>query len=228
MVGCENSVNPINSQTQNDNEGISLAKKGGKKGGGETIDDACTSITAQNVYYKDSHFLEGPITLGYDIFGYNYQAHLYKGNYVNAYLGGYGYPPYQGDDDVYLTENPSAEALWCWPYRMWEITMKWNDAWLANTDCDGDGSLDRHYGFDSYIGSGAWEIYKDKGPEGETSFSKIVAVPDGAENIDGIWYTDKGKEIGPDIWGEFAIVQEKYDGVTTYKSPAGPGLGKWK
>jgi hypothetical protein len=34
--------------------------------------------------------------------------------------------------------------------------MKWNDAWLANVDCDGDGLLDRHYGFGSYIGSGAW------------------------------------------------------------------------
>ena len=33
---------------------------------------------------------------------------------------------------------------------------KWNDAWLSNKDCDGDGLLDRHYGLDSYRGSGAW------------------------------------------------------------------------
>ncbi len=31
MVGCENSVNPIAPKTQNDNDGISLAKKGGDK-----------------------------------------------------------------------------------------------------------------------------------------------------------------------------------------------------
>ena len=224
MVGCENSINPIKSQIQNDNTGMSLAKKGGV----DPIEDVCASITAQNVYYKDSHYLEGPITLGFDVFGYNYQAHLFKGYYCNVYLGGYGYPPYEGDDDAYLAENPSVAGLWFWPYRMYMVNMKWNDAWLANTDCDGDGLLDRHFGFDSYIGSGAWELYKDEGPEGDKYFAKIVAVPEGAELVDGIWYTAKGKEIGPVIWRQFAIIQEKYDGEILYKSPAGPGLGKWK
>lgn len=34
--------------------------------------------------------------------------------------------------------------------------MKWNDAWLSNKDCNGDGLLDRHLGYLTYIGSGAW------------------------------------------------------------------------
>jgi hypothetical protein len=34
--------------------------------------------------------------------------------------------------------------------------MKWNDAWLSNKDCDRNNLLDRHYGFEKYVGSGAW------------------------------------------------------------------------
>lgn len=79
------------------------------------------------------------ITTGFDEWGYNYQAHQFIG-----YYGNYQRPPQPVD----------------WGYR---LMMKWNDAWLSNKDCgidgvggDPDGKLDRHYGFDSYIGSGAW------------------------------------------------------------------------
>lgn len=36
------------------------------------------------------------------------------------------------------------------------LMMKWNDAWLSNQSCDTDTKLDRHYGFPTYRGSGAW------------------------------------------------------------------------
>ena len=62
-----------------------------------------------------------------------------------------------GDDESYLDENPGAASHWAWPYRSIKLVMKWNDAWLSNMDRDDDGMLDRHYGFSSYIGSGAWE-----------------------------------------------------------------------
>jgi len=191
--------------------------------------------------YSAGHYLEGePLKVGYDIFGYNYQAHMFNGSYANAYLGRYGFPPYKGDDDSYLAENPDAENTWVWPYRDVELKMKWNDTWLSNKDCDGDGVLDRHYGNDSYIGSGAWLTnhqsgeYEEEGSSYKWNyFVKIVAAPDEAYVQDGYWYTSNGTEIGPVIWGSFATVLQVYNDQGTgehgveYKSPAGPGFGKW-
>ncbi|MCL5275373.1 MAG: hypothetical protein M1434_11630 [Chloroflexi bacterium] len=60
-----------------------------------------------------------PISMGYDKWGYNYQAHMfngYAGNYLRPAI-----PVTSGD----------------------KLNMKWSDAWLANVDCNGDGKLDR-------------------------------------------------------------------------------------
>ncbi|MFH1741608.1 MAG: hypothetical protein ABIH23_21590, partial [bacterium] len=188
------------------------------------------------------HYLEGqPLQVGFDPYGYNYQGHMFSGSYANAYLGGAGYPPYEGDDEAYLAENPGAASHWTWPYRDVQLLMKWNDAWLSNKDCDGDGKLDRHYGYPSYIGSGAWETnhqsetYVDE--YGETQkwnyFVKIVAAPADATLVGGVWYAADGTEIGPAIWGEFATIQSIYNDTATgdhgveYLSPAGPGVGKF-
>jgi hypothetical protein len=109
--------------------------------------------------------------------------------------------------------------------------MKWNDAWLSNKDCDGDGKLDRYYGYPSYIGSGAWLTNHQSGEDGGdhwTYFVKIVAAPADATKVSGVWYAADGTEIGPAIWGAFAIIQQVESGAgATYVSPAGPGLGKW-
>jgi len=82
--------------------------------------------------------------------------------------------------------------------------MKWNDAWISNKDCDGDGKLDRHFESDSYVGSGAWLTNHQSGEyeqDGKTCkwnyFVKIVAVSADAEEVDGIWYNADGVEIGP-------------------------------
>ena len=112
--------------------------------------DDCTTIQEGVLTYSAGHYLEGePLVVGFDPYGYNYQGHMFKGSYANAYLGGAGYPPYEGDDEAYLAENPGAETHWTWPYRNTQLLMKWNDAWLSNKDCDGDGKLDRHYGYPS-------------------------------------------------------------------------------
>ena len=134
--------------------GLAIGKKG----------DECTTIQDGILEYSVGHYLEGELlTTGFDIFGYNYQGHLFEGTFANVYLGGAGFPPYEGDDDAYLGANPDAESHWAWPYRDVKLQMKWNDAWLSNKDCDGDGKLDRHYGYDSYIGSGAWETNHQSG-----------------------------------------------------------------
>lgn len=151
---------------------------------------SCTSIQDGTLLASDGSV----ITTGYDQWGYNYQAHMFNGGYCDAYRN----------------------ASWCQDYKDISLMMKWNDAWLANTDCDGDGLLDRHYGFTNYIGSGAWltnhQSGSYEGASGETCnwnyFVKIVAAPADATAIGGVWYAADGTEIGFVIWGEFAIIQE--------------------
>jgi hypothetical protein len=130
--------------------------------------------------------------------------------------------------------------------------MKWNDAWLSNMDCDGDGLLDRHYGFDSYIGSGAWltnhQSGEYDGEDGQTCqwnyFVKIVAAPADANKecvawdeegacTSYVWYNSEDVEIGPEIWGAFAIIQQVENDPCAglhglqYSSPDHNGLGGW-
>ncbi len=119
--------------------------------------------------------------------------------------------------------------------------MKWNDAWLSNKDCDGDGLLDRHSGYANYIGSGAWLTNHQKGVYIDTDglkqrweyFCKIVAAPADAILTGGMWYAQDGKELGPAIWGEFITIQEIYNDTGTgdhgvlYKSPYSAGFGRF-
>ncbi len=76
-----------------------------------------TCATIQDGTIKDS--AGNPIELGYDQYGYNYQAHIF-----NGYSGNYTRPA------VPVTSGD-------------KLIMKWSDAWLANVDCDGDDQLDR-------------------------------------------------------------------------------------
>jgi hypothetical protein len=175
--------------------------------------DKCTTIQDGVLTAKDGT----PLTTGYDQYGYNYQAHIFNGFYGNASR----------------PATLATEGTW--------LVMKWNNAWMSNKSCDGDLLLDRHYGYDSYIGSGAWctnhQWGSYLGDDGKmhkwTYFVKIVAVPTDATKVGGIWYTAANTEIGPDIWGAFAIIQsvynDPYDGYhgAEYISPSGPGLGKW-
>jgi len=172
----------------------------------------CTTIQDGTLLTTD----ERVITTGYDEWGYNYGAHMFNGGYCDAYR----------------------DAEWCQEWADDDLIMKWNDAWLSNKDCDGDLKLDRHYGYDSYIGSGAWLTNHQSGKvevNGKlrkwTYFCKIVAVPSDATVTDGYWYTVDGIQIGPVIWGSFAIIQQVSNDPSNgehgilYKSPAGPGFG---
>ncbi len=176
--------------------------------------DSCTTIQSGELFASDGSV----ITTGFDEWGYNYQARLFNGMYCDAYR----------------------DAAWCQSYKDDNLAMKWNDAWLSNQDCDGDGLLDRHYGFTSYIGSGAWLTNHMSGTyeqDGQTCswtyFVKIVAAPADASAAGGVWYTADGIEIGPVIWGEFATIQEVSNDACAglhgiqYLSPDHAGLGGW-
>jgi hypothetical protein len=206
------------------------------------------TITEGEILYSSGHYLAGtPIPTGFDIYGYNYQGHLFKGSYFNVYSGGAGFPPYEGDDEAYLAANPNAASDGAWPYRDTQLLMKWNDAWLSNMDRDdADDKLDRHYGYTSYIGSGAWETNHMWGdnPDGTqwNYYCKIVAVPEGAylddpynpDTGEYTWYFGDGTMIGKSIWGEFAITFEVSndpsigDHGAIYNAPAPTGFGYYK
>lgn len=172
----------------------------------------CTTIQSGDLLRSDGV----PIEVGFDEWGYNYQGNIFNGMYCDAYR----------------------DAAWCQPYKDINLQMKWNDAWLSSVDCDGDLLLDRHYGFGSYIGSGAWLTNHQSGEyelDGKTcrwnDFVKIVAAPADAYEEGGKWYTADGTEIGQVIWGSFAIIQEIYNdpcddyhGVL-YKGEAPTGFG---
>jgi len=183
---------------------------------GEKDISACTAIQSGTLLDEGDR----TIKTGFDEWGYNYQARLFNGNYCSA----------------------NYDAGWCQGSEGISLTMKWNDAWLSNQDCDGDSHLDKHWGFDSYIGSGAWftehmggSYLNEEGKKCHWNyFRKIVAAPADAYSEGGAWYESDGTKIGPEIWETFAIVQQIDNnpcggshGIDIL-SPAGPGLGKFK
>ncbi|VGO22216.1 hypothetical protein [Pontiella sulfatireligans] len=219
------------------------------------VDAATLKDKPPTIFYPEGHYLEGwPRTVCRDMFGYNYQTHMFKGSYANVYLGGDGFPPYMGNTEMYYLAMveygyadtiEDAEAmlseLWYWGARDLDLYMKWNDAWLSNQDrgddsqgTEPDGNLDRHYGYASYFDSGAaliniqsqtYEIEIDGKTQlvREYYYLKLKAVTSTDVLVDGIWYTEGGDEIGPEIYGAFAIVKEEFYGPY----PAGkPGHGK--
>jgi hypothetical protein len=182
----------------------------------------CTTIQDGSIYTTDGEL----INTGYSEWGYNYQGDMFNGMYCDYHPmyrpGGAGYESCQ--------ENYGNDIL----------MMKWNDAWLSNKDCDGDGLLDRHRGHDSYIGSGAWltnhmrGVYEEDGESCSWNyFVKIVAAPSDAYTTGNTWYLSDGTELGEVIWGSFATIQSIYNDTCTgehgveYLSPAGPGFGKF-
>ena len=157
-----------------------------------------------------------PISVGYDQFGYNYQAYMFNGRYC--------------DSDRVIGGN----------YCDVNLIMKWNDAWLSNKDCGTQGpdqlaytslttpdtKLDRHYPTNTYIGSGAWLTNHQSGTNEDgtkwTYFVKIVAKPTAD--------FDCASVGGTQIWGAFCIIQQVSNdpaygehGVQLLVKPAGFG-----
>jgi len=166
----------------------------------------CTTIQDGTLLTSDGK----AIMPGYDQWGYNYQAHMFNGGYCDAYRN----------------------AAWCQPYKDDYLIMKWNDAWISNKDCTEDGLLDRHHGFDTYIGSGAWETNHQSGTyigdDGQEHrwewFVKIVAKPTADYNC--------AAYGGEEIWGAFCTIQSVYnDPYSGYHGvelkAIRPGLGNW-
>ena len=98
--------------------------KGGK--------DKCATIKDGTIEYgRVGDPNDEIIPIGYDAWGYNYQAHLFNGWYWNNQRPD---PPYTDEQSLI---DAGKSTTW--------LIMKWSDEWLANTDCNGDGKLDSGY-----------------------------------------------------------------------------------
>ena len=149
------------------------------------------------------------IKVGYDKWGYNYQAHMFNGLYDNF-----------SRPTVPITEGDL------------KLEMKWSDDWLSNQDCNGDLKLDR--GYDAKTGaiagfSKGWLTnhfegdYVDAGESYHyTEFTKIV--------YDGGAACGAGSDSC--LWGVYTIIEDVindahggFHGVqkSTFMNPAGLG-----
>ena len=170
--------------------------------------DGCTTIQDGTLKDSQGNILE----TGYDKWGYNYQAHIFNGFYDNYTRPG-----------TLVTSGDN-------------LVMKWNDLWLSNKDCNGDGKLDRGCTspFTNSACPGAWCTNHMSGVDENgnewTYFVKIICPETSSYVENGYYYTKDGVEIGPAIWGSFAIVEEIQTGdvESKYKSPFNPGFGTYK
>lgn len=136
--------------------------------------EAGTCTTIADGVLKDTN--GNLLVMGFDEFGYNYQAHLFNG-------------VADGIDRV-LGNDPSdyADDL---------LVMKWSDAWLSNTDCNGDGKLDRGT---NGISQG-WETNMYNGDYDSDG--------DGVQDAHYTWFT-KIAWVGPggSLWGQYETIQD--------------------
>lgn len=152
------------------------------------------------------------VTVGYDQYGYNYQAHIFNGLYEN-----FSRPV------TVVTEGTE------------NLVMKWSDDWLANVDCNGNGKLDRGLNPKTGVSTGTSMGWLTNHFEGDyegsdselhhyTYFVKIV-YDAGAACTNG---------DATCIWGLYTIVEElqndlfgEYGGrIKFINKLTGPGLGK--
>lgn len=155
----------------------------------------CVSIQSGGVVDSAGN----PITVGYDQFGYNYQAHMFNGTYDGSdrVLDG----KYWGADVDYADDH---------------LIMKWSNDWLSNEDCNGDGKLDRgtsgiSQGWLTNLTEGDY-FDADGNVQHYTDFAKIVWVGPGGS-----------------LWGQYEMVLENYNdagsGDSYHFHVGAPGFG---
>lgn len=129
-----------------------------------------------------------PLKLGYDEFGYNYQARLFNGTYDSSDRNLDG--KYWGNDGDYVDDS---------------LVMKWSEDWLSNMDCNNDGKLDRG---DAGISMG-WTTnhiegdYLDGDGDSHHYTYEVKIVYDGGEAC--------AAGEGTCLWGMYRIIHEVYN-----------------
>ncbi|QIA09383.1 hypothetical protein [Draconibacterium halophilum] len=164
---------------------------------------------------------------GVDEYGYNWNAHLFKGSFYNAIVGDNLYAsapwshttPYRGiDEDItppeYSEEPEDMYDLWgmAWWLRHVNLVMKWNESLISK-----EGVYPAN--LDDWIGSDGWITFEFSGIDANgknwSQFQKMVAAnhddmlkKDGEWYPNGVWYNSDDEEIGIfNDWTQLILVQ---------------------
>ncbi|MEN8041732.1 MAG: hypothetical protein ABFR95_09535 [Actinomycetota bacterium] len=165
--------------------------------------DSCATIKSGDIVDSAGN----PISIGFDEFGYNYQAHMFNGTYDSSDRKMDGM--YWGQEGDFVDDK---------------LMMKWSDSWLANVDCDGDGKLDR--GLVDGVVNGVSMGWLTNHVVGDYTDADGI-VQHTSEFIKIGWV---GPEAG-DLWGQYTIIQEIYNDSGTgehglLSKIASPGFGQ--
>jgi len=178
----------------------------------ELIDDPKSNIESENMTAKTNNNLTG-----FDEWGFNFKANVFKSYLINAMLGDpafEGMPHYRQPGLVYHGEgiqfwNDLVAQYPYFPQIMPEgllecqMEMKWNDA-LLNSNGEYPGT---------WFDADAWIMFKYKmntETERWSQVRKLVSISTGDELIDGIWYNSEGLEIGKQsyYWSDTLIIKQ--------------------
>lgn len=164
----------------------------------------CATIPGGEIYTSSGEL----ITTGFMENGYNYQAHIYNGEYSP------GWNLVMKWSDSWLSNKDC------------DLDGKLDRPSDNGGTYIGSGAWCTNHWTTTYVDDYGNTCEYDE-------FIKIIAVPADATLIDGYWYNADGTEIGETIWGQFAIIQEVINdpcnGVEgiQYNSPDHNGLGNW-
>ena len=173
-----------------------------------TFAQQCAKIQSGTITDVTSNSL----TIGYDKYGYNYQAHMFNGLVENNVRPA-----------VVVTEGTE------------NLVMKWSDDWLANVDCNEDGKLDTGLNPKTGVSTGTSTGWVTNHFEGDylgsdnelhhyTYFAKIVYVGPAPAGDDPL--------ADVRIWGLYATIEElqndpfgEYGGRLKSTKLVAPGFG---
>lgn len=142
-------------------------------------------IVAAFLFLVAPVFADQPTDKGFDQYGYNNTARNFVGTCLSWGQGKYGW-------------TPEYAQSWCGPYYNDQIVMKWNAAWDACNETDGN---------DPIACAGAWtnnEWNGMSGGSGAVWHYKIVWIPESC----GADYT-RLKNGGECIWGHYEMIMDQ-------------------
>lgn len=181
--------------------------------------------------------------IGFDEWGFNYNARLFDGYLINAMFGdpAFMYMPHC-KDMIYSGEGVGfwEEVLVRYPYFNYmmpaamldcKLKMKWNNALLSQ-----DGVYP-----DSWVDTGAWIVFHYQMNTSEQQWTQVRTLV-ASKSTDALtgdyWYDQDGNEIGKRsyYWPELIVVKVINNGDNPfipaampddYLSPSGAGVGKY-
>ncbi|TLX77035.1 hypothetical protein E9993_04960 [Labilibacter sediminis] len=185
---------------------------------------------------------------GFDQWGYNWNAHHFRGYLMNAWFGDEMYPdapwykkepPFDGNVEAYQEAHPEVLEYPFWIYGDMEVVMHWNETSISKNGVYNENILD----------SDAWITFHYSQGENEnrwSQFQKFVAAKkndekviyvwdDNGNPVYGEWFSQEGELLGLYyLWADRILIQVVNTGnlpngfLPTYKGPLGQGIGKYK